>query len=273
VNFNFRFFIPVVLISLAATAVAHAYIPPGQFIIKNMASKRTGTHLIRLVSQVNGYESGKPNGQRFKAVTIFNVQTHTMTSQALNDQGAELFGVEKKGETLPLALTLLYDSNTREIVAALKRAEIPVHIEENVPTASASATPDNPIPEATAADETTGLRRWQGSVAWVLGLSPTRKEGSQLWIEKDTFLPLRLIIGDQDIQFAKYRYSQDLPYPRTTALANRAGVIQLEEDTTEVKVNPKDKEPEHAPIAMGYTDAGNSSPLKELIRKYYAGLR
>ena len=272
-NFNFKFLVPGVFLSLAATAVAHAYIPPGQFIIKNMASKRTGTHLIRLVSQVSGYDAGKPNGQRFKAVTVFNVLTHTMTSQALNDQGAELFGVEKKGEALPLAMTLLYDSNTREIVAALKRAEIPVHVEENVPTASASSLPDRPVPEATAADETTGLRRWQGSVAWVLGFSPTRKDGPQLWIEKDTFLPLRLIVGDQDIQFAKYRYSQDLPYPRTTSLADRAGIIQLQEDTTEVKVNPKEKEAEHAPIAMGYTELGNSSPLKELIRKYYAGLR
>ena len=141
-NFNFKFLVPGVFLSLAATAVAHAYIPPGQFIIKNMASKRTGTHLIRLVSQVSGYDAGKPNGQRFKAVTVFNVLTHTMTSQALNDQGAELFGVEKKGEALPLAMTLLYDSNTREIVAALKRAEIPVHVEENVPTASASSLPD-----------------------------------------------------------------------------------------------------------------------------------
>ena len=245
------------LLLLSGVAPAFAYVPPSQFIIKTMASKRQGVRLVRIVSEVSGFDSGKPTGLRFKAVTVYNPLTHLMRSQALEDTGAELFGVEKSAESIPLSLMVLFDSNARTIVTALQHANIPVHSEDET--------------EATAA-ESTALRRWNGSVAWVFGLSPTQKDSSQLWVEKDTFLPVRLVAGEDDIQFTKYRYSQDLPYPRSSTLANRSGAVLLEEDVSELQVNPPIAV-EHAPIATGYTDAGNASPLKELIRKFYAGLR
>lgn len=249
--------VPLLLISSA-----FAYIPPSQFIIKTMASKRRGVRLVRIVSEVSGFDSGKPTGQRFKSVTVYNPLTHVMRSQALDDTGVELFGVEKTGESLPLSLTVLYDANSQVISGALKRSDIPIRPEEETPSNVGTKTDD----------EQTALRRWNGSVAWVFGLGSMQKDSAQFWVEKDTFLPVRLLVGDQDIQFTKYRYSQELPYPRSTSLATRAGAIVLEEDVGEVQVNPP-VSVERAAIAAGYTDAGNLSPSKELIRKFYAGLR
>lgn len=237
---------------LALSALpALAYIPPSQFIIRNVASKRTGLKSVRIVSEVLGFDSsGHPTGQKFRSVTTFNPGARLMKSQALDDAGKELFGVEKRAASLPLDLLVLFDPSARDLIAALKRAELR-------------------LPEDGEPDTVT-LRRWDGSVAWVLG-SPEQK-GPQLWIEKDTFLPVRVIAGDQDVQFTKYRYAQDLPYPRATTWSTHGGVRVLEEDVQEVQVNASAKA-EQAPIASGYTDLGNSSPLKELIRKYYAGLR
>jgi hypothetical protein len=223
-----------------------------------MASKRQGVRLVRIVSEVAGFDAGKPTGLKFKTITVYNPLTHVMRSQALDDTGVELFGVEKAENALPLSLIVLYDANSRVITHMLERADIPIRSEDE--------------PEAKNADEPTALRRWNGSVAWVLGPSAVQKEGAQFWVEKDTFLPVRLLVGDQDIQFTKYRYSQELPYPRSSSLANRAGATVLEEDVSELQVNPP-VAVEHTPIASGYTDAGNSSPMKELIRKFYAGLR
>ncbi len=248
--------------SMFLAASAFAYIPPSLFIIKTMASKRQGVKSVRIVSQVNGYDSGKPTGVHFKSITIYNPVTHTMKSQAFDDTGIELYGAEKSGESIPLSLAVLYSPNGNLICNALSRAEIPACS----PAAATSSTDDAAVPARTV------LRRWNGSVAWALGADVTKKESAQFWVEKDTFLPLRLLSGDQDIQFSKYRYSQELPYPRSSSLASRAGAMSLEEDVTEVQVNPSSAA-EHSPVAAGFTDAGKSSPAKELIQKFYAGLR
>ncbi len=246
--------------------VAQAYIPPSHFIIKSMAAKRTGLKSVKIVSQVIGYDSsGKPNGQKFKVLTLYYPATKLMKSQATDPAtGAELFGVEKRGEALPLSLLVLYDPYNLEIASALRRNEIMVATDSDT---APPADKDKPAPA-----ESTFLKRWNGSIAWVLGADKSKPDAPQLWIEKDSFLPVRIMTGSQDIQFTKYRHSQDLPYPRTTTQATRSGTLEVEEDTQEVQVNFSAKS-EPAPFANGYTDAGNSSPLKELIRKYYAGLR
>jgi hypothetical protein len=253
---------------------ALAYIPPAQFIIKNMASKRLAIHGLRITSVVSGFDSGKPNGQHFKSVTLYNPSTGVMVSRALDDSGKQLFGLEKKAESLPLSFVVLYDPHSKEIISALKKAEIAMNFEDEGSSSSPSALA-SPAP-APSVEENSTLRRWNGSFAWVLGLSATHKDGPQLWIEKDSFLPLRIVVGDGDIQFSKYRYSQDLPYPRTIALATRAGVAELQEDVAEFTVNPMNLASSMAAsdnTSNGYTDAGNASPMRELIRKYYAGLR
>lgn len=247
-----------ILLPLLMTVSAQAYIPPSRFIIRTMAAKRKGVHLVRITSEVNGYDAGKPTGQRFKTVTLFDLVTHLMKSKALDDSGGELFGVEKAGEAISLNLTVLYDGNSQDVGTALRKEQIPIHGEED--------------DETKVGEETLALRRWNGSMAWVLGMTSAPKDSSQFWVEKDTFLPVRLLVGDKDIQFTKYRYSQDLPYPRSSSLANRAGVVSLQEEVNELQVNPS-LQLDHFTIAAGYTDAGNASPLKELVRKFYAGLR
>jgi hypothetical protein len=272
------------IISFLGLQAAFAYIPPGWFIIKNMSSKRAGLKTLKVASTVAGFDSGKPAGIHFKTVTLYAAQSHVWKSAAYDDAGNELFAIEKKDQEVPLSWTVLCESNAHELALALERAGVPVHetevkvtpTPEPSPTASnmvhiANSAADMPIPDNTM------LKRWNGTVAWVIG----RVDGPQFWVEKDSFLPVRLIVKDQDMQYSHYRYAQDLPFPRIVSMANKAGQTEFEETLSESTVSTSSTERATEALMLTFakdatsdgffTDAGNasSSALKDLIKIYY----
>jgi len=184
---------------------SYAYIPPSSFLIKNLAAKRKGLKNLKISSVVAGFDSGKPTGVHFKTVTIYEAANRVWKSAAYDDTGAELFSIQKRAGAIPLSEFVLFVSNPNELSEALEKAEIPVQ-ETEVPKPKASDAPAMPA-------DNTMLKRWNGSIAWVIGRGE-KTDTPQFWIEKDSFLPVRLIARDQDVQYAKYRYSQDLRYPR-----------------------------------------------------------
>jgi hypothetical protein len=287
----------LLLISLLGFVIAKtalAYIPPAGFLIKNMASKRSGLKTLKISSTVSGYDSGKPSGIHFKTISFYSNINQTWRSAAYDDAGTELFAIEKKAQEIPLSWSVLFEASSREMVKNLERAEIVVNEprEEKPAEKPSSRKSPEPLPSGTvklshsAADdpipENTFLKRWNGAVAWVIG-KPT---ASQFWVEKDSFLPVRLIVKDQDIQYSHYRYSQDLPFPRVISLSvtstgAKPGDMQFEEAIGDSSVNTAGNE---RVLNMGsfgkdatpegfFTDAGNSAPgaLKDLLKKYYYG--
>jgi hypothetical protein len=184
----------LVVIALSGFAVAEnaaAYIPPASFLIKNMASKRSGLKTLKVSSTVSGFNSGKPSGVHFKTVSFFSTANQTWKSAAYDDAGTELFAI-------------LFEAGPRELAKGLEKAEIPVNeVREEKPAERPSSRKSpEPLPSGTvklshsAADEpipeNTFLKRWNGTVAWVIG----KPASSQFWIEKDSFLPVRLIVKE-----------------------------------------------------------------------------
>ena len=92
-------------------------------------------------------------------------------------------------------------------------------------------------------------------------------------MEKDTFVPMRLLTSDLDIRYERYRYTHEYPYPRAIFLYSGATGL-MEDDLTEFAVNPSKSEWKDV-VATGFTEAGNAAPsgVRELIRKYYETLR
>ena len=103
----------------------------------------------------------------------------------------------------------------------------------------------------------------------------------ELWLEKDTFLPLRLKIalkdGDPtlgDLQFDSYRFYNEFPYPRSLVVAVNGKDPVLRGDVLDASA---DSGPDLSkqPLHEGWTPAGESASgsLRDLINSYYQTFR
>lgn len=119
------------------------------------------------------------------------------------------------------------------------------------------------------------MGRWKGMVAWIISGGTKKEPGShQLWVEKDTFLPIRILTGPEgkgtDLSFENYRYIKEYPWPK---LITAAGV--LKEELNELSVNPNLPAADEGKAGKGFTDAatGIDPALTSLIRSYYELVR
>ena len=245
---------------------AQAYIPPAHFIVKEIASKHAGIKGIRIKSVVNALEAEHPTGIHFKVTTLFSSAAGALRSFAYDDAGILLYSVERKPVSVALTPAILLEAHAPVLIESLKRANVFIPEE----TAAPAVANPSPVPGALAAiPPGEELKRWNGTIAWVIG----KKEGSQLWVEKDTFLPIRLVSGDVSVDFYKYYYYREFPVPRMMDVAQGKTTI-LQDEISEVAVNPDLKE-FREPVSSGFTAAGDAAPgaLKELLKKYYELLR
>lgn len=269
---------------------ALAYIPPSDFIIRTWVKKHKGFHRISVVSTVTGMENGQPGPVHFQAHAVFLPSSGFLKSWATDDQGAPLYGMEARAPDLPLLVSLLFEANGGHLEGLLKEKGIPIVTETDL-----STLPDD---QARQGVEKTRLTRWNGDPAWVIGAAPSQG-GSllpELWIEKDTFLPLRLIANFQppapapaagitapqepgaldELRLDNYRYYREFPYP-TQISSFKAGSSQplFQEVTQGVQVNTPSPTSRMRITENGFTPAGSSvpGPLHDLIQSYYAAAR
>lgn len=266
--------------SLAAPA-AWAYVPPSQFIVKSMTGKRAGYKGLRLRTTVYAMEGQRAGGTGFKQVTIFDAGSRVMRSRAYDQSGRELYAMERRlNEASPVVggmpvAALLMDPSLESVSRILRGAGVPVRTE-----AELLEMKDE---EERRASEVTSLVRLGSVVGWAIGPGKRDLAWPQLWVEKDTFHPLRMIErtdeGTVDVRFESFRYFREYAFPRTITVlrASREEGAQepkLREELADLIVNPEMTEL-RSPLAQGFTDAGNSADgvIRDLIRLYYAALR
>ncbi len=264
---------------------AWAFIPPSQFIIKGMTAKRSGLKSARIQAVVYRLDAaGKPTEHRFKETTSYDAATRVLRSIATDDSGRELYRLERKlqstaanhpmGEKVDELLLALYPEG---LTGSLVRLGLPIRSDADLMTLKNE--------EERRQAEGTQLLRWKSTFAWVIGRPSARnpeRPVSQLWVEKDSFLPLRLILpssanssgGKLEWSFESYRYFREIPFPRqVTWLQEDRPRIRVE--TQDVQVNgplPELKVPE---FVTGFTEAGNeaSSGVRDLIQSHYEWIR
>jgi hypothetical protein len=263
-----------VAIGLGTAGVAHAYVPPSHFLVKTLAAKKAGAKAVRYRTVVQALEGGHPSGPRFRQLTVYDFGTHVLRSTAQDDQGHDLYVIERRlgmAGSAPLADYLIFENQAALVELQLKSVGIPIRTEEDL-----ASLPDE---EARVKAERTFLSRWKSDVAWVVG--ERGKPDAQLWLEKDAFLPLRLAArrdGEEyELRFDGFRFTREVPFPRAVTLLK--GVAEsarpaLREELTEV--NLVSSAPELRTAATpGFTEAGNSadSAVRDLIQAYYQYLR
>jgi hypothetical protein len=263
---------------IAFSAPAFAYVPPSAFIVKTVASKHAGIKGVRLRSIVSGMEGEKVSSTRFKAVTYYNPSTGTLRSYAVDDSNQRLYAVERKTDSATAADALLFWSNGKNVDLVLKARGIPVRTAEELITMKDE--------DERRASEVESLARWGNAVVWVIGKEAASKGAKseapvdpQLWIEKDTFLPIRLIASPQmdgallDLQFEGQRFYHEFPYPRViTAISKKDPVLRDEVQELALVLDASEF---RQPLVPGFTSAGNSvsSNVHDLIQKYFELIR
>ena len=271
-----------VVVALAG-ASAHAYVPPSQFIIKTVAAKHSGIKGVRITSHVDAISKDKPSGPHFKQETVYDAQTGALRSSAFDDNGKVLYTVERhlfrelaheqEGSAIPFADLIELGSKADILIAALKSLEIPIKTEDELVTLGDE--------NERYAAEVTSIGRIRTQFAWIIGESSR----PQFWVEKDTFLPIRVIVkadklpeisgsdGSVEIRFENYRFVREFPVSRLVSIT-RNGETLVREEASDVAVNPSLSEFKK-PVTSGYTEAGNSadSGVRELLRQYYSALR
>ncbi|MCC7442862.1 MAG: hypothetical protein IT285_14610 [Bdellovibrionales bacterium] len=287
---------------------ASAYIPPTSYIVQKMAKARQGTGAVWVKSKVAAMVEGQVTDVHFFDITVFEPRTQVLLALAVDETNRVLFakrtllGVSQDDKTAasapsgPLAAFVIYGESPQDLVNAALKAGIPVH-QEPEPTepfrftleaegsnaaatgAAEGATGPDPLqfldrmPKPLIED--TGVRRWKDTIAWVLARDSRRNSTSppQIWVEKDSFLPLRVLEGGAEVQFERFRYVKSHAFPGITTVVEGGDAV-LSAELVKVVTEPELKDRPRV-NREGFTEAGQeiTGRLRSLIEKYYAVLR
>lgn len=256
------------------SSAAWAYIPPSFFIVKRINEKHVGPKGLTIQSKISRSVDGKPSGDSFTQLTHVDFSRGIVRSWAVTDDSEKLFGVERKvgvqGDSVypaPPLVYLLFSQDVTSLSRSLIHAGVPIRTELEL------STMENE--KARRESEVHTLKRWNGGVSWVIG--KVSNTTAQLWVEKDSFVPLRLLIPDKsndinaEFRLSAFRMSGGILYPHQIGYFEN-NIPRLHEEVSSIAATST---PFKESFTDGWTPAGKdiSSSVKELISAYYNTLR
>jgi hypothetical protein len=229
---------------------------------------------LKVRSTVTAYALERPTAVHFKAITVYHSDTQKLKSWALDDFDKVLYSAERDISSLSPLSKLLFLSDLKEVINSLETNEVPFRTEAELLKLRTEVERRE--------SERESLVRWNGSVAWVLGLADSKQEpeSAQLWFEKDLFLPIRYLYraasaGDlYDIRLDNYKFTREFPYPRVISLHKKGAGTVLSEQVVDLALNSDVQVTKGTP-GSGFTEIGqtSSSELRNLIQNYYDIIR
>jgi hypothetical protein len=265
----------LILVAMVWSKTSSAYIPPSLFILKTWVKTHAEVKQIKVKSLVSLVSSDDSTPVHFKETSVFDSRLGILKSVITDDSGKNIYRITKNNEQLSPLSEVFFDSDATRLALKLKKFGIPIKTEEEL---LALATESQRIQA-----EKQFLVRSDQTVAWVIGENDVRREiGSQIWFEKDSFLPLRLIyspISDEDwlnIKLENYRSIRSVPFPRTIKVSKKDGTPLLSIQVVEVAILGKDSKGDFLGSGtvqggVGFTSFGESisNSSKDMIRLYY----
>src|SRR3989338_4151539 len=124
------------------------------------------------------------------------------------------------------------------------------------------------------------MSRFENRVVIVIGQSPeTLAKGMQLWVEKDSLLPLRAVLaareatGNEAIEYrmSGYQVYKNTLYPRTLQIF-RNGVLWARVETQDVKLEAKESALESA-AAQAKSKGEPDSSARNFLDDYFKYVR
>lgn len=257
---NMKFRILSVLLILSSS-IAWAYVPPSQYLVKMFVNKKVGTKLVRVRTNLSSLPSADI---KLKTLSLYDSTSHILRTWILDERDQKLYKMDRRANEMTPVGEMLFNGNFVEVTAALTKAGIPIKTEEEL----LKLTDE----DQRRAAESQSLRRWRGVPAWIIGVP--EKTDPQLWIEKDSFLPIRLL-ASYDVQFEGYGFFHGFPYPKTVSVLSTEGKPTMKEELVEFTTGATFPEMKGNAGPNGYTDLGNSASgsMRELIEAYFKVLR
>ena len=213
----------VLILSFSSQALG--YMPPAAYILDHWAKFYPETKKIQ--ARLKFYPVTSERIFYQESLMYSKVPGNTSLISQLTGNSASLI---KKTQEISLVSLLQWGGTAEEGIDALKKQGIVSSA--LVPHAFDQPTSQDPVQ----------LKRWETTFAWVLGNT------NQLWIEKDKFLPLKLIIQQKkdadryEIQWSKYRFLRGYPYATEMKIFKNSQaflVVQVES----LEVNPSTSMP------------------------------
>lgn len=252
-----------------SAAVAQAAIPPSATIIKRLAAKHQTSKAFIASGRLIQWEGEAPGAIQLKETLSYDPKTKLLYAQLHGIDGRVIYSVQRtlRGavppETPPTSWLMLSD-DPESIMTALKNHLIPIRTEsELLGFATEKERRDA---------ELTRLGRAEGKIAWMIGPKPEPdlQDFPELWIEKDTFNPLRWKNSSADVRFGKMQNYAGLSLPSETRLLIGARThAQIVLDQVQTGVDPKSFSPPTTP----QNEDAVPSEIRDLVRLYSKYLR
>lgn len=217
-----------------------AYVPPSFHILKNLARKHAQLEGGIFRHKVSFFQK---SGEVAKSVneTLVLRESGLVTVRIADEGGNEIarhdrriHGLKGTESDLPVTYDLLFARGAESLEARLKSLGLPVRAEAETPTPYVSE------PEIV-------MSRFENRVAVVIGQSPEAlANGMQLWVEKDSLLPLRAVLAGKSVtggdaleyRLSGYQVYRNSLYPRTLRVF-RNGVPWARVETLDVKFDAR----------------------------------
>ena len=212
---------------------AHCYVPPSFQFAKAIAKKHQGIDESRFRSKVFMLKS---NGDvsRTLTETLYFSSPETVTVRITDEQGQEIATASRRLNASTSAehqrsflwdLLFIKDFNT--VFEHFKMRGLPMRTESDLYSEKEGNLPYKP-------EITTNLARFDGKITVLL--ADTSGNGPQLWLEKDSLLPLKAKIPADAVEYSMsgFQLYKNFLYPRNIQI-NRDGKLWARLETTEVR--------------------------------------
>jgi hypothetical protein len=260
-------------ILLLSVQSAWAYIPPSGFILKTWVNRHSSVKLVRVRNTVTAFKDGKPTDVHFKETSFFGPGLASFKSLAQDDSGKKLFVLDKSAPNASVVTKLLLGTDLGDLGRSLKEKGIPIKLEDELLVMLSE--------EERIKSEVESMGRWKNGLAWVIG------QEAQIWFQKDSFQPLRLMVRseplDEMIEVQMEDFGGNFSYPRLiTLLRKKSGEILLRSQLVDISNVPENVIPmslfSKQPDVMTSPDLevgtqGSSERVMELVKTYYNVLR
>jgi hypothetical protein len=240
----------VVLIAGLISVPASAYVYPSFYVVRSLARKHVAINNVTIKNKVTVF---KRNGDFLTTFTesVSISENQLASGRILNSAGGEVATFARNLQSVrsgdlerPVAYDLLYINSSANIYEHFKALGLPLKTEGDLYAEKEGTLPYKP-------ETTTAYGRLENKVAQVISPNhaerkPTDTSAPQLWVEKDSFLPLRAVFpsppqSGYSSEPLEYRFSgyqvhsgKNFLYPRNFVI-QRDGKPWVKIETTEIR--------------------------------------